>query len=254
MRIAFAGGTGTSGGYAVDAARAAGHEIVVLSRANGIDLTDDAGLSEALSGVDAIVDTTNISTRDGVKAAEFFETVTRRLGEIGARAGVARLVSLSIVGIDRASSFGYYTAKLRQEDAVAASPLASTIVRATQFHEFAGQMIAQMKLGAVATIPVMRSQPISARTLGGLLVDVAVAPPQEAMIEIAGPQPEDVISMARRLIRSRRRRIKVVPLALPGETGRAFRGGALLPSEHARLAGPTFEDWLASADSASPNF
>ncbi|MHB1212687.1 MAG: NAD-dependent epimerase/dehydratase family protein, partial [Candidatus Nanopelagicales bacterium] len=44
MRIAVAGGTGTAGRYVVDAAVAAGHEVVVLSRAAGVDLTRDGGL------------------------------------------------------------------------------------------------------------------------------------------------------------------------------------------------------------------
>ena len=35
MRIAVAGGTGVVGRHTVEAARAAGHEVVVLSRAQG---------------------------------------------------------------------------------------------------------------------------------------------------------------------------------------------------------------------------
>ena len=38
MRIAVAGGTGVVGRHAVEAARAAGHEVVVLSRSSGADV------------------------------------------------------------------------------------------------------------------------------------------------------------------------------------------------------------------------
>ncbi len=254
MRIAVAGGSGLSGSYAVYAARAAGHDVVVLSRANGVDLLADDGLSSVLAGVDVIVDATNISTRDGAKAAAFFESVSERLQRVGSASGVARLVTLSIVGIDRASSFGYYAAKLRQEAAATRGPLTSTIVRTTQFHEFAGQMIAQTKAASVAFVPVMRSQPLAARTVGQVLVEVATSPPGETMIEFSGPQPEDVVLMARRLVRHRHRRVRIVPVRLPGEAGRAFRGGALLPADGVRVIGPTFDDWLESEDSATPSF
>jgi len=51
MRIAIAGGTGTVGRHAVDAARERGHEVVVLTRSNGIDLVSGDGLADALDGV-----------------------------------------------------------------------------------------------------------------------------------------------------------------------------------------------------------
>lgn len=254
MRIAVAGGTGVCGSYVVAAARAAGHDVSILSRANGIDLLVDTGLYDALRDVEVIVDATNPATTNGSKASAFFEDVTGRLQRIGARAGVGRLVTLSIVGIDRASGFGYYAAKLRQERAAQLGPVRSTVVRATQFFEFPAQVVARTKVGAVALVPVMRSQPIAARSLGHVLVGIATAPPGDGMIEVAGPRQEDVVSMARRVIKHRGRRIRVVPARLPGVYGRAFRGGALLPSASATLAGPTFDAWLTTEDSASPSF
>jgi uncharacterized protein YbjT (DUF2867 family) len=254
MRMAVAGGTGICGSFVVSAARSAGHEVVVLSRANGIDLLADAGLAEALSGVSVIVDATNTATRSLEKAAAFFESVTDRLHRIGEAAGVSRLVTLSIVGIDRASAFGYYAAKLRQEAAASRGPLASTIVRATQFHEFPGQIIAQTKVGSVAFVPMMRSQPLAARVLGELLVDVATSARGAAMIEVAGPAPEDVVLMARRLVRHRHRRMRIMPIRMPGDAGRAFRGGALLAGDGVHIIGPAFDEWLESEDSALPAF
>ncbi len=254
MRMAVAGGTGVSGAFVVSAARSAGHDVVVLSRSNGIDLLADDGLAEALSGVSVIVDATNTTTRSKEKASAFFESVTERLHRVGDVAGVSRLVTLSIVGIDRASAFGYYAAKLRQEAAAARGPLASTIVRATQFHEFPGQVIAETKVGSVAFVPVMRSQPLAARVLGELLVDVATSARGEALIEVAGPAPEDMVQLARRLVRHRRRRLRIMPIRMPGDAGRAFRGGALLPGEDVRIIGPAFDEWLESEDSASPAF
>ena len=252
MRIAVAGGSGLSGAYAVAAAREAGHDVVVLSRSSGIDLLSDAGLPDALRGVQVVIDATNIATRNEEKASQFFESVTERLHRVGAATGVSRLVTLSIVGIDRASGFGYYAAKLRQEAAAARGELPTTIVRSTQFHEFAAQVISQTKVAGAAFVPMMRSQPVSARELGRVLVDVAVSPIVEPMIDVAGPHPEEVVSMARRVVRNRRRRLRVIPVRIPGDTGRAFRGGALLPGAGALTVGPVFDDWLESDDSMLP--
>ncbi|MDP1878340.1 MAG: SDR family oxidoreductase [Actinomycetota bacterium] len=252
MRIAVAGGTGTAGRYVVGATKAAGHEVVVLSRAAGVDLTGDDGLEEALAGVEAIVDATSPPSTRASTAQSFFEDVAARLQRVGHRSGVQRLVVLSIVGIDRVPGFGYYAAKVRQEAVARDGPLSVTTVRATQFHEFAAQVVAQTRKGSFAVVPVMRSQPVAARALGEVLADVATRPPQDAMFEVAGPREEDIVALARTVIRSRGRRIMVSPLHLPGATGRAFRDGALLPDAGARIVGPAYSDWLATADSAWP--
>lgn len=86
MRIAVAGGTGVVGRHAVAAARRAGHDVVVLSRDNGVDLRRDEGVAQALDGVEAIVDTTNVVTTKGEKARAFFVDVTARFSSMSPRA------------------------------------------------------------------------------------------------------------------------------------------------------------------------
>ena len=49
------GGTGVVGRHVVDVARERGHDVVVLARAEGVDLTTGAGLAEKLAGADAVV-------------------------------------------------------------------------------------------------------------------------------------------------------------------------------------------------------
>jgi hypothetical protein len=82
--------------------------------------------------------------------------VTRRLHTVGAARGVARLVTLSIVGIDRVPGYGYYQAKLAQEEAAFTGRLLATAVRATQFHEFPAQVLGRIRFGPLAMMPVMR--------------------------------------------------------------------------------------------------
>ena len=115
MRIAVAGSTGMVGTLLVDAAEAAGHIVVPLTRAAGIDLTHPVGLDEALAGVDVVVDVTNHVNY--ATAAEFFETVGTNLGDAATRAGVARTVVLSIIGIELVPEHPYYVAKMAHERA-----------------------------------------------------------------------------------------------------------------------------------------
>lgn len=74
------------------------------------------GLSNALDGVDVVIDVANASTIEEGPATEFFTTVAGNLQRAGAERGVRRIVILSIVGIDQAD-FGYYRAKLARERA-----------------------------------------------------------------------------------------------------------------------------------------
>ena len=134
MRIAVAGGTGVVGKFVVQAAAAAGHDVVSLSRRTGVDVRRGDGLPDALRGVEVIVDTTNAGTTNRDKATAFFTEVTRNLQTAGAGEGVGLLVVLSIVGLERVPGYGYYEAKLAHEKAALAGPLPTTIVRATQFH------------------------------------------------------------------------------------------------------------------------
>jgi uncharacterized protein YbjT (DUF2867 family) len=247
MRIAVAGGTGMVGKYVVEAITGAGHDAVVLSRSRGVDLRTDAGLAHALDGVKVIIDAANPDSITGAKATAFF-TVTTRLQSVGSAQGVSRLVTLSIVGIDRVPGYGYYRAKLAQEAAATAGPVPVTIVRATQFHEFPAQILSRARFGPLAAMPVIRVQPVAARAVGQCLMEAAVEPPEDQMIEVAGPQPEDLVTMARRLAKTLDRRIAVLPIVVPGRGGRAMRGGQLLATPRTTLVGPTFADWLISDD------
>ncbi len=248
MRIAVAGGTGTAGRHAVAAGRAAGHDVVSLSRADGVDVVDGSGLEDALAGIDVVIDALNGPTSGRSRATAFFVTTTRNLQSAGERAGVSRIVVLSIVGIDRVPGFAYYDAKLAHEEVALQGPVPAVVVRATQFHEFAGQLLDRMSIGPVAPMPTMRIQPVAARTVGEQLVEVATGSAPVERTELAGPEEIDLVELARRTVRVRGQRRCVVPVHLPGRVGTAVRTGALLPGAGAVVAGPGPAEWLASSD------
>jgi uncharacterized protein YbjT (DUF2867 family) len=255
MRIAVAGGTGVVGSYVVQAARSSGHDVVVLARSSGFNLrSDDGKLVAALEGVEVIIDTTNPSTVNRTKATSFFTEVTSHLQRAGSEVGTAHIVALSILGVDRIPGYGYFQAKLAHERAVAAGPIPATIVRAAQFYEFPAEILARTRCGPFALIPIMRVQPIAARSVGELLVETAIAPAARKIIEVAGTGPENLVAMARSIVLRRARRVLILPLAVPGSAGKAMRDESLLPSPGTRALGPSFTEWLATSDALSPRF
>jgi uncharacterized protein YbjT (DUF2867 family) len=250
VRIAVAGGTGTAGRYAVEAARSAGHQVVVLSRAGGVDVRSGSGLQAALERVEVIVDVLNGGSTGRKQATAFFEETMGNLQVAGAEAGVARMVVLSIVGIDRAEGFAYYDAKRAQEAAARRGPVPVTIVRTTQFHEFAGQLLDRMSFGPLSAVPSMRIRPVAARSVGRHLVEVATGDPAIERSELAGPEEVELVAMAmaRRTAKERGSPRMVVPVRIPGSVGSGLRAGALLPGPDAVIAGPGPDEWFASSD------
>lgn len=244
MRVAVAGGTGLVGRHVVAALTGAGHDPVVLARSRGVDLTSGAGLEEPLRGVGAVIDVSNVSTASRRASVAFFTSSTRQLLDAGRRTGVAHHVALSIVGIDRVG-VGYYAGKLAQEGLVLAGPVPATVLRATQFHEFTGRVLARTR-GPLAVVPRMRVQPVAAREVGQVLAELAVTEPAGRVADLAGPAKHDLVDLARQLVRARRSRRRVWAVRLPGAAGRAMAGGALLPTGPGPRGRQSFDEWLAA--------
>jgi uncharacterized protein YbjT (DUF2867 family) len=250
-KIAVAGATGRVGRHVVDVLEAAGHDVVGISRSNGVDVITGDGLVDALDGVECVVDTATGPSPEQHAATEFFTTSARNLHEAGERAGVLRLVVVSIIGADRFTG-GYNAAKVAHERAMLAGPIPVRILRAAQFHEFVEQLLDWGTRGDVSYVPTMRTQLVAARTVAEALADLAVAPEPAAgadgIPEIAGPQEERLVEMAS-LLAARRGHPARVEEASDADDPDSdlFANGGLLPGAEATLAGPTFADWVDSA-------
>lgn len=243
MKVAVAGGTGTVGRHVVEVSRERGHETVVLARSEGVDLTTGEGLPGALEGVDAVIDVSNITSMSAKAATRFFTTVSRTLLAAEQAAGVRHHVLLSIVGIDRAP-YGYYAAKLAQELVVEQGGVPWTILRAMQFHEFAGQMLAGLTVAGVHLAPRVCTQPVAAREVAEHLVALAEGAPAGRAGELAGPKPEQLDAMIRLLARETGVRGPIVPVSLPLRQFRAMHRGDTMPGPDAMLGGQTFAEWV----------
>lgn len=243
MRIAVAGGTGTAGRAVVEAGRSRGHRMSVIARSGGVDLVSGDGLDAALRGVQAVVDAANVTTLSADASTRFFRAASAHLLAAADRAGVGHVVLLSIVGIDR-NPHGYNAGKVAQEAVYASSAAPWSLVRATQFHEFAGQIAARARIGPVQLAPRARTQPIAMTALAARLLDVVEAAPAGRTRDVAGPREEQLARMIRAWVRREGRRGIVIPVDMPGAQMRGMREGLALPDPDALRLGPTFDEWL----------
>jgi len=249
MTVAVVGGTGTVGSLVVADLLGRGERVAVLSRNPAkvpagaehrrVDLTSGEGLDLALDGVGAVVDAAN--SQKGAK--ETLVEGTRRLAAAGARAGVANHVTISIVGIDKVA-MSYYETKLAQEEALAASEVPWTLLRATQFHQLVDQAFATAARFGVRPTGKALVQPIDPAVVAGRLADAALTAPAGRLPDIGGPRVQTLgeLSAAWAAARGKHR----LPLRVPavGKMGKALAAGGLC-DERAAAPGEDFAEWLA---------
>jgi uncharacterized protein YbjT (DUF2867 family) len=255
-KIAVAGATGRVGRPLVEILQAAGHEVVAIARSNGVDLVTGDGLAAALEGVECVIDASTGSSPDEKVASDFFAAAARNLQTVGERAGVRRLIAVSIIGIDRFTG-GYSAAKLVHERELLAGPVPAFILRAAQFHEFVEQMMAWGTQGDVVHLPRMRTQLVAARAVAEALAEMAFAAApagrRAPFPEIAGPREESLVEVAKLVIARRGESLRVEAVANPADPdAHLYEEGALLPGRHAMLAGPTFAEWLDTTGPRGP--
>jgi uncharacterized protein YbjT (DUF2867 family) len=245
VRVAVAGATGHIGALTVAALEGRGHDVVRISRSLGVDCLTGAGLDEALEAVEAVVDVTNTTATDRAAAVAYFGTVTRNLLDAEQRAGVRHHVLLSIVGLDRIEGNAHYAGKREQERLVADGPVPWTIVPATQFYDFAAMVTSWTERDGAATIAPLLVQPIAPSDVADILAEVVTGEPQGRYPDIAGPEPQDLVDMARRTNDVRGRRVRLIP-SWSGPFDVSMAGDVLLPGDGARIAPTTFDEWLAA--------
>ncbi len=88
-------------------------------------------------------------------------------------------------------------------------------------------------------------QPIAVSDVVDFLVQAASSPPRPRWCELAGPETQDLVDMARRTLSARGESLQLIP-SWRGLFGTEMAGELLLPGPDARIAPTTFETWLES--------
>jgi len=222
-----------------------------VSRSTGVDVLTGAGLDAAFDGVHAVIDVVNTALSERDTAERFFAAETEQVLAAEARAGVGHHVLLSIVGIDKVEGNAHYAGKRVQERLVTEGPVPWTIVAATQFFDFPAMVVSWTVQEGTATVPPLLMQPVAITDVAATLAEVAVGPPLGRIIQVAGPEPQDLVDMARRTLAARGDRTRLVPTWRGTPLGVEMAGEVLLPGPDARIAPTTFDTWLAEQERAS---
>ena len=251
MKIVIIGGTGRIGSKVVAILRERGHEVVAASPETGVNTITGEGLEAAVAGAQVVVDVANSPSFEDQAALEFFETSGRHLLAAEAAAGVRHHVALSIVGDDRMPDCGYFRAKVAQENLIERSRLPYTIIRSTQFLEFLGGIAASGAVGDVVRISPGLFQPIAADDVAAIVADVALAPPRNGIVEIAGPERAPFDEFVARYLKAVGDPREVVSDPEARYFGGRVEERSLVPLGEARLGRIGFDEWFHRAQAAT---
>jgi uncharacterized protein YbjT (DUF2867 family) len=245
MKIVVIGGSGLIGSRLVSKLREHGNEAVAASPDSGVNTVTGEGLAEALKGASVVVDVSNSPSWEDAAVMKFFETSTRNLLTYEAAAGVGHHVALSVVGTDQLSESGYFRAKIAQEKLIKESSISYSIVHATQFFEFLKGLADISTDGNKVRLPHVLFQPMAADDVAAGVAGIAVGPPINGTVEIAGPEQFHVDDLVRRRMAALKdpREVIADPNAL--YSGAKISERTLLPGNNARLGETRFEIWLS---------
>src|SRR6476646_4444568 len=244
MKIVVIGGTGLIGSKLVSKLREHGHEAVAAAPNTGVDTLTGEGLAEVLKRASVVVDVSNSPSWDDAEVLKFFETSTRNLLTNETTARVGHHVALSVVGTDRLSESGYFRAKIAQEKLIRESSIPYSIVHATQFFEFLKGLADISVVSGKVHLPPVLFQPMAADDVASGVARIAVGPPANGIVEIAGPEQFRVDELVRRRLASLKDPREVIADPNARYSGAKLSEKTLVPGNDARLGETRFETWL----------
>lgn len=234
MNVAVAGGTGFLGREITRALLDAGHAVTVLSRSKQgqfptdprvawvrADVTEPAGLAQALAGIEAVVDAVQFpnSPIENPRKGYTFERIdlggTRNLVDAARAAGVQHFIGLSGVGAAEDAPYHWLRFKWQEEQYIMASGLRYTIFRPSWVYG-PGDVSLNRFLGFARFLPFVpvvgngktRINPLFVRDLGvHAAASIGNLAARDCTFEIGGPgilTMDQVIRTALQTVHKRR--------------------------------------------------
>jgi uncharacterized protein YbjT (DUF2867 family) len=246
MKIVIIGGTGRIGSKLTGILEQQGHNVIAAAPSTGVNTITGEGLNEALANAQVLVDVSNVPGADAKAAQEFFEASTRNLVAAEKKNNVTHHVVLSIVGVDRMQSKGYFSAKQAQEKLVKSSGIPYSIVQATQFYEFLGSIADSGVKDDSILLPAVSFQPIAVDDVAAILASVATGKPLNSTIEIAGPDKASMAEIVGKYLKKAGDRRRVLPDPNATYFGIELSDQSLVPLEgsNQRIGQINLETWL----------
>lgn len=243
MKIIVIGGSGLIGSKLVKQFGEQGHEAIAASPKSGVNTLTGEGLAEVLKNAQVVVDVSNSPSFEDAAVMEFFKTSTGNLLSSEATAGVRHHVALSIVGIDRLPECGYFRAKIAQEKLIKESSIPHSIVRATQFFEFVRSIADSATEGNKVRMAPVLFQPMAADDVASAVGRVALDPPLNGTLEIAGPEQFRFDELIRQELKANNDPREVISDVHGRYFGAELSERSLVPDDGAQLGRTRFADW-----------
>jgi uncharacterized protein YbjT (DUF2867 family) len=246
MKVVVIGGTGLIGSKVVEKLNAHGHEAVPASPDSGVNTLTGEGLAEVLVGASVVVDVSNSPSFADDDVMSFFTTSTGNLLAAEKAAGVTHHVALSVVGSEKVPDSGYLRAKVAQERLIKESGLAYSLVRATQFFEFAGAIADAATVDDVVHIAPVWFQPVAAEDVASMVARTAAGQPLDGIVEIGGPDRIRFDEFIRGVLAERGDERDVVADPQARYFGAVLADEDLVPGPGATVAETSYADWAST--------
>jgi uncharacterized protein YbjT (DUF2867 family) len=246
MKIVVIGGSGFIGSKLVENLDRLGHHVLAASRQFGINTITGEGLNEAVKNADVVVDVSNSPSPEDKAVLDFFKRSTINLVTAEAYAGVKHHVALSMVGTGRLPDSGYLRAKAAQEELIRLSGISYTILRSTQFFEFADKIAQAGTIGNEVHISYAVIQPIASKETVAALTDVVQGIPLNTTVEVAGPVRMPMYEFIRYYLSETEDSRQLIMDEHAKFLGTELSDESLVPGENPRLGKIKYEDWFTA--------
>lgn len=245
MKIVVIGGSGLIGSKLVNKLSQLDHKVISASPQSGVNTITGEGLNEAVKDASVVVDVSNSPSFEDKAVMDFFQRSTMNLLTAATYAKVKHYVALSIVGTDRLKGSGYLRAKLTQEELIKLSGVPYTILRSTQFFEFAGRIAQEGTVGNEVHISTGTIQPIASDETVAALADIVINPPLNATVEVGGPVRMPMSEFIRYYLDATEDSRQLIPDDHALYFGVELNESSLVTGENARLGKIKYEDWFS---------
>ena len=243
MKLVVIGGSGLIGSKLVRTLRERRHDVVAASPDTGVNALTGEGVADVLQGASVVVDVSNSPSFEERAVMEFFTTSTRTLLKYAAAAGVGHYVALSVVGTERILDSAYLRAKNAQEALIKRGDIPYSIVHATQFFEFINRIADEATDETTVRLPPVLIQPMAADDVVKAVGRIALGPPLNGMVEVAGPEQFRFDELIRQHLRGRDDRRTVVADPHARYFGAELGERSLVPGLDAQLGEIRWKDW-----------
>src|SRR5262245_36495786 len=232
MKIAITGGTGFVGTHLVAELLANGHEVVSITRAQRpgkrsahlsffcTDLSDPEALAEAFAGCDAVAHCAGINREIG---RQTFRRVhiegTRNTGGAARAERVKKIVLMSFLRARPNCGSPYHESKWAAEEAVRASGLDYTIIRAGMVYGLGDHMLDHLS-HALYTFPFFAMVGFKEKGIRPLAIEDLLAVLRAALVEdrltrqtiaLTGPEEMYLSEAVRRVARVTGNQVRMLP-------------------------------------------